>query len=205
MKIPSFQGKNDPKANLEWEKKVELIFECHNYSEEKKVKFAVIEFTDYAIIWWDQLFMNRRRNHERPVETWEEIKAITRRRYVISHYYREVYQKFQSLTKGYMNVDDCYKEMEIAMIRANIEEDREATMARFLNGLNWDIANVVELQHYVELEDMVHMAIKVERQLKRKGARSFQNPGSSTSWKSNWRKEEGVVIKSKTEPPKKER
>jgi hypothetical protein len=37
MKIPSFQGKNDPEAYLEWEKKVELIFECHNYSEEKKV------------------------------------------------------------------------------------------------------------------------------------------------------------------------
>ena len=48
------------------------------------------------------------------------------------------------------------------MIRANVEEDREATMARFLNGLNQDSANVVELQHYVELEDMVHMAIKVE-------------------------------------------
>jgi hypothetical protein len=58
---------------------------------------------------------------------------------------------------------------------------------------------VVELQHYVELEDMVHMAIKVERQLKRKGTRSFQNPGSSTSWKSNWRKDEGAVLKSKTD------
>ena len=66
------------------------------------------------------------------------------------------------------------------MILANVEEDREAIMARFLNGLNWDIANVVELQHYVELEDMVHMAIKVERQLKRTGTRSFQNPGFST-------------------------
>jgi hypothetical protein len=78
-------------------------------------------------------------------------------------------------------VDDYYKEMEIVMIRANVEEDREATMVRVLNGLNLDIANVVELQHYVELEDMVHMAIKVERQLKRKGTRSFQNLGSSTS------------------------
>ena len=29
MKIPSFQGQNDPEAYLEWEKKVELIFECH--------------------------------------------------------------------------------------------------------------------------------------------------------------------------------
>jgi len=51
MKISSFQGKTDPEAYLEWEKKIELIFDCHNYPEEKKVKLAVIEFTDYAIIW----------------------------------------------------------------------------------------------------------------------------------------------------------
>ena len=38
MKIPSFQGKNDPEVYLEWEKKVEFIFECHNNSEEKKGK-----------------------------------------------------------------------------------------------------------------------------------------------------------------------
>ena len=69
MKIPSFQGKNDPEVYLEWEKKVEFIFECHNYSKEKKVKLVVIEFTDYAIIWWDQLMMDRRRNYERPIET----------------------------------------------------------------------------------------------------------------------------------------
>ena len=59
-------------------------------------------------------------------------------------------------------MDDYHKEMEIAMIRANVEEDREATIARFLNGLNQDIVNVVELQHYIELKDIVHMAIKVK-------------------------------------------
>jgi hypothetical protein len=42
--------------------------------------------------------------------------------------------------------------MEVAMIRANVEEDQEATMARFLSGLNRDIANVIELQQYVEIE-----------------------------------------------------
>ena len=74
-------------------------------------------------------------------------------------------------------------------IRANVEEDREATMARFLNELNRDIANVVQLQHYVELKDIVPMAIKVEQQLKRKGIRSFQNSGSFASWRSNGRKD----------------
>ena len=71
MKILSFQGKNSPVAYSEWEKKMELIFKCHNYSEEKKVKLVVIKFTDYTIIWWDQLVMNRRRSHERLIETWE--------------------------------------------------------------------------------------------------------------------------------------
>ena len=76
---------------LEREKKIELIFYCHNYSEEKKVKLAVIKFTDYAIIWCDQLGTNRRRNHERPIETWGELKALVRRRFIISHYYRDLY------------------------------------------------------------------------------------------------------------------
>ena len=83
-------------------------------------------------------------------------------------------------------MEDYHKEMEIAMIRANVEEDREATMARFLCGLNRDIANVVELHHYVELEDMVHMAMKVEKQLKRKGATRYGSTfysGSNSSWK----------------------
>uniref|UniRef100_A0A2N9IJU3 CCHC-type domain-containing protein n=1 Tax=Fagus sylvatica TaxID=28930 RepID=A0A2N9IJU3_FAGSY len=75
---------------------------------------------------------------------------------------------FQGRTdpEGSRSVEDYHKEMEVAMIRANVEEDREATMARFLSGLNRDIANVIELQHYVEIEDMVHMAMKLEAKRK---------------------------------------
>lgn len=51
VKISSFQGRNDPKSYLEWEKKIELVFNCHNYSDLKKIKLAVIEFIDYTIIW----------------------------------------------------------------------------------------------------------------------------------------------------------
>uniref|UniRef100_A0A2N9HUT1 CCHC-type domain-containing protein n=1 Tax=Fagus sylvatica TaxID=28930 RepID=A0A2N9HUT1_FAGSY len=200
MKIPSFQGRTDPEVYLEWEKKIDLVFDCHNYSEEKKVKLAVIEFTDYAIIWWDQLVTNRRRNNERPVETWGELKAIMRRRFVPSHFYRDLYQKLQNLTQGSRSVEDYHKEMEVAMIRANVEEDREATMARFLSGLNRDIANVIELQHYVEIEDMVHMAMKVERQLKRKGTARYTSV-SNTTWKSKWDKNDPAETKRKTEPP----
>ncbi|RDX81149.1 hypothetical protein CR513_38208, partial [Mucuna pruriens] len=72
MSILAFQGKNDPEVYLEWERKVEHVFDSHNYSEEKK-------------------------------------------------------------------------EMKIAMTRANVKEDREVTMTRFIGGLKKEIADVVKL------------------------------------------------------------
>jgi hypothetical protein len=73
------------------------------------------------------------------------------------------------ITRGNKSVEEYHKELELAMIRANVNEDEKVTMSWFLNGLNRDIANVVELQSYVDLEELVHLAIKVEGQLKRKG------------------------------------
>lgn len=92
-----------------------------------------------------------------------------RKRFIPSHYYRKLYQKLQSLSQGSKSVDEYHKEMEITMIQAIVVEDMETTMARFLKGLNHEVTNVVELQHYVELEDMVYMAIKMKRQIKRRG------------------------------------
>ena len=40
-------------------------------------------------------------------------------------------------------------------------------MGRFLRGLNGDIADIVELQPYTSLEQLVHLAIKVEQQKNR--------------------------------------
>jgi len=95
------------------------------------VKLVVIEFTDYAILWWDDLVTNRRRNHERPVETWGELKALMRWRFVPSHYYKDLDQKLQNLTYGSRSVEDYHKEMEVAMIQANVEEDHNGQIFKW--------------------------------------------------------------------------
>jgi hypothetical protein len=56
IKMFSFQGRNDPDTYFEWEKKLELIFDYHNYSKDKKVELVVISFTNYVIILWDEIF-----------------------------------------------------------------------------------------------------------------------------------------------------
>ena len=55
--------------------------------------------------------------------------------------------------------------MEIAMIRANVMEDDEQRMARFLNGLNHLIKKIADFQPYSNLIELVHQATKGERQV----------------------------------------
>ena len=59
------------------------------------------------------------------------------------------------------------------MIKADVDEPRDATMARFLSGLNRDIQYRMELQEYGSVEQMLHKAILIEQQVKRK---SFSKP-----------------------------
>ncbi|RDX80288.1 hypothetical protein CR513_39186, partial [Mucuna pruriens] len=128
------------------------------------------------------------------------MKYIMRRKFVPSHYHKNL--------QGSMSVEDYYKEMEIAMIKANVEEDCEATMARFIGGLKKEIADVVELQHYMEIEDLLHKAIQVERQFKSKSSSKFAS-SSSSSWRPNWKNnnfvtnpKEDVKAKYSNAPPK---
>jgi len=93
LKIPAFKENTDPNAYLDWEKNVEMIFDIYRYSEKKKVKLAVMEFTDYAMVWWERLVVERRRNRERPVNIWEKLKTIMKKRYVPKHYYRELFNR----------------------------------------------------------------------------------------------------------------
>lgn len=71
------------------------------------------------------------------------MRALIRKQFIPSHSHRDLYLKLQSLTQGSKSVEDYHKEMEIAMIQAIVEEDREATMAQFLTRLNKEITNII--------------------------------------------------------------
>ena len=178
MTIPEFEGKADPDAYMNWEEKVEKIFDVHDYSERKKVKLAVVEFTGHASIWWRKTCRLREDICEKPVSSWNTLKKLMRKKYIPSHHKRDMLHRLQSLTQGSKTVDEYYHEMDQALMRSSSVEEEETTTARFLNGLNKNIANLVELHHYTNLEELHQLAVKVERQLKRmpQTAKSTQPP-----------------------------
>jgi len=51
IKLHSFNGESDPNVYLEWEAKVEQIFNVYEVQEDQKVEFASLEFLDYAMQW----------------------------------------------------------------------------------------------------------------------------------------------------------
>jgi hypothetical protein len=83
--MQKFDGRSDPEDNFTWELKVVKIFRLHNYSEEKKLAMASLEFEGYALIWWEQLLRDRE-DGEDPIITWQEMKREMRIRFVPKHY-----------------------------------------------------------------------------------------------------------------------
>ncbi|KAL0756000.1 uncharacterized protein LOC125591119 [Brassica napus] len=96
--IPSFHGKADPAAYVEWEEKMELIFDYQSYAKVKKVQLATAEFCGYASSWWNQLVSSRRHYGKEPVATWLKLRALMSHKYVPRQYHKEVLRK-QSETK----------------------------------------------------------------------------------------------------------
>ncbi|CAA7049974.1 unnamed protein product [Microthlaspi erraticum] len=169
MMIPPFHGNNDPDVYLDWERKCEITFNRHNIADINRVKLAAMEFKYYALSWWKQVETARAYSGAYEISTWGEMKRVMRQRFVPIHYQRELHSKLRKLTQESKTVEEYFQEMEVMMLRANVIEDREATMSRFLGGLNREIQDVVEMQNCVGLEAMLHKAVLAEQQLNRKG------------------------------------
>ncbi|XP_049382856.1 uncharacterized protein LOC125847235 [Solanum stenotomum] len=106
----------------------------------KKVKLVVVELSDYAASWWKKLARDRLQEELPPIATWAEMKRVMRKRFIPSYFQRDLQSRLQHLKQGSMSVDEYFKSMDIR-IQANCMEEEDVTIARFLNGLNTEIAN----------------------------------------------------------------
>lgn len=57
-----------------------------------------------------------------------------RRQFMHNHYYRDLYMKLQGLNQGSKSMDEYLEKTGTAIIQANMIEDRQATMTRYLLG-----------------------------------------------------------------------
>jgi len=203
IKIPKFKRKHDPNAYMEWEQKVDQIFSIHRVSDQEQVELVVLEFEKYVITWWHQICMDNY-NQEPPAASWMDIKVKMRELFRPSYHRRETLLKLQRLQQGSMCVEEYFKLMESILLKVGLhDEHEEEKVTRFVSGLRREIQDVVDLYEYSTLSKVLHLALKVENQLKRK-----QKAKKSTSynfyyskpWKGKEKKDFKTPSKSSQDP-----
>ncbi|XP_024010582.1 uncharacterized protein LOC112085996, partial [Eutrema salsugineum] len=179
LTAPTFAGKVNPDAYLDWERRMEYIFDYYQYSEARKVSLAAAQLTDNALAWWDRDVSERRRHRHGQVNNWEDMRFSLRKRYVPAYYHRDLQKKFRKLTQGSKTVEEYFEEFETLKNRLEVEDSAETLMAQFIDGLNDRIARKVERQTYHDLEDVLHHAVQAEQHIKRKNTSTNR---SKTTW-----------------------
>jgi len=177
--IFKFNGASDLEVYLAREMKVDKIFNSYDYEDEDKVLMATLEFKGYVMNWWNQIIMDINKRRRRPITTWEQLKDIMNERFVPSYYKHELFNKLQGLTKSNRGVEEYVQDvqdLEVTLMKANVDETPMTTMVRLLNDLNREIQDVVEMHHYETLEDLIHQATKVEQHNSREKAYTRSHP-----------------------------
>ena len=70
--------------------RVDKIFRMHDFSEDRKIKLASLEFEDYALMWWEKVQNDHGDNGQPPIITWDAMKREMRTRFVPVHFCRDV-------------------------------------------------------------------------------------------------------------------
>ncbi|KAL1213521.1 RNA-directed DNA polymerase-like protein [Cardamine amara subsp. amara] len=168
LTAPIFSGKVNPDAYLDWERRMEYIFEHYNYSDQRKVSLAAAQLSENALAWWDIDVSERRRHRHGQITTWADMRFAMRKRYVPAYYYRELQNKFRNLTQGSRSVEEYFDEFETLRNRLESEDSDETLMAQFIDGLHDRIARKVERQTYHDLNELLYLATQAEQHIKRK-------------------------------------
>jgi hypothetical protein len=178
FKIPTFTGKYDPAAYLDWELEVEQKFACHDIPANLQVKAAISEFTEFALIWWREY---RQKYPDNIPATWTALKAAMRHRFVPSYFARDLLNQMQRFQQGSLSVEDYYQALQKGMIRCGLVEQDDAAMARFRGGLNREIQDILDYKDYDDMTTLFEYACKAEREVqgRRSSTRTNHFAGSS--------------------------
>ena len=97
----------------------------HNLYDQRRVNLTSVEFSGYALTWWNQIQENQLMLGRDHINTGAEMKRVMRRRFVPSSYQCGLRNRLQTLRQGSKFVNDYFKEMELLLVRYGIREDEE--------------------------------------------------------------------------------
>ncbi|GKV50482.1 hypothetical protein SLEP1_g57184 [Rubroshorea leprosula] len=166
--IPDFEGCLQQDEFIDWLHTVERVFELKDILDDKHVKLVAIKLKKHASIWWENLKRSREREGCSKIRTLEKMCRELTRKFLPDRYYQDNFVKFHNLQQKSLTVEEYTMEFEQLMMKCDVREKEEQTIARYLGGLDYDISKIVQLQQYWTSNDVIRLALRVEKQISKK-------------------------------------
>jgi hypothetical protein len=203
MDIPVYEGSLDAEELLDWIRALDTYFDYEDIEEDKKVKHAVTKLKGHAALWWDELQADRRSKGKQKIKSWDRMIAKMKAKFIPRDYQITLFRRMQNLRQKLMTVKEYTEEFYKLNIRAGHRESDDEKVARYLNGLRYDIQDELSMVTIRTVEDAYQMALKAEEKLSRKqgqrGRGRSQPRGKAVAQekyqkpKEEWKKPQGKV------------
>ena len=149
---------------MNWLQTVERVFDVKDILDEKKVKLVALKLRRYASTWWANIVAKRAKKGKRKIKSWRKMKSKLKEKFLPSLYLQENYSKLHHLKQGSLSIQEYTRKFKRLLIKCDLKEDEDQTLARYLGGLNERIAHVMEVHPYHTLDELSSLARKVEIQ-----------------------------------------
>jgi hypothetical protein len=173
MDIPVYEGNLDVEELLDWIRALDKHFDFEDVEEDKKVKHVVTRLKGHATLWWDELQADKRCKGKQKIKSWDRMVAKMKAKFIPKDYQITLFRRMQNLRQKLMSVKEYTEEFYKINIRAGHREGDDEKVARYMNGLQYDIQDEMSMMTLRTVEDAYHMALKDEEKLSQKqGQRS---------------------------------
>ena len=166
--LPEFTGGVDPEKYIEWERQMDRMFEFKELEDDRCCKYAILKLNKGASLWYEGLKATRTRAQKPKITSWDTLKRKLRKRYVPNSHKITLYRRIAELTQGKMSIAEYIDEFEKLVLMGEVEENVEQKMARFMRGMNRNLANAVELYPYTDFDGLCSLCEKMEGQMTQK-------------------------------------
>jgi flagellar motility protein MotE (MotC chaperone) len=170
MDIPAYEGSLDAEELLDWIRALDTYFDYEDIEEDKKVRHAVTKLKGHAALWWDELQADRRSKGKQKIKSWDRMIAKMKAKFIPRDYQITLFRRMQNLRQKLMTVKEYTEEFYKLNIRAGHRESDDEKVARYMNGLRYDIQDEMSMTTIRTVEDAYQMALKAEEKLSRKPA-----------------------------------
>ncbi|XP_039138745.1 uncharacterized protein LOC120276074 [Dioscorea cayenensis subsp. rotundata] len=200
--IPVFSGSLHFEDFLDWVFEVEKFFELMNIPEEAQVRYVAFKLKGAALPWWDNAQASRHHLRKQPVQSWSKMKQLMCARFLPVDYEQTLYSQYQNCRQLSRSVTEYAEEFMRLASRNHLTESDAQQVARFNNGLHFDIQDVVSLQTTWTLDEAVRLALKAEHMFARQSKRNLSYRSMNNSSLQRSKPEANVQASSSKSIPK---